>query len=120
MNINDFDSLYRERVTALGVTGESITLQLAKVDPGRIRVITHLAIENKTSAYTLFRLSIYDGAIEFFLDEAITPSEDELLVHPKDVVQGESDIVRATLTGTTTGDLIEMHAIGWEMSREGV
>jgi hypothetical protein len=78
MNINDFDSLYRERVTALGVTGETVTLQLAKVDPGRIRVITHLAIENKTSA-----------------------------------------VVRGTLTGTVTGDLIEMHAIGWEMPRGG-
>jgi len=119
MNINDFDSLYRERVTALGVTGESVVLQLAKVDPSRIRVITHLAIENKTSAYTLFRLSIYNGATEFNLDEAIYPDEDELLVHPKDIMQGENDVIRGTLTGTVTGDLIEMHAIGWEMPRGG-
>lgn len=119
MNINDFDSLYRERVTALGVTGSTVVLQLTKVDPKRVRVITHLAIENKTSAYTLFRLSIYDGATEFNLDEAISPDEDELLVHPKDIILGENDMVRATLTGTVTDDLIEMHAIGWEMQRRG-
>lgn len=118
MNINDFDSLYRERVTALGVTGSDVILNLEKVDSGRIRVITHLAVENKTTAYTKFRLSVYNGATEFLLDEAIYPDEDELLVHPKDVVLGESDVVRATLTGTVTGDKIEMHAIGWEMSRE--
>jgi hypothetical protein len=119
MNINEFDSLYRERVTALGVTGSDVVLELEKVNSGRIRVITHLAIEDKTSSYTKFRLSIYNGATEFMIDEAIYPEEDELLVHPKDLVLGESDVVRATLTGTVTGDLIEMHAIGWEMQREG-
>lgn len=120
MNINDFDSLYRERVTALGVTGSDVIVQLDKVDSYRIRVLTHLAIENKTSAYTKFRLSIYNGATEIFLDEAIYPDEDELLVHPKDIVLGENDVIRATLAGTTTGDNIELHAIGWEMSRGGI
>ena len=118
MNINNFDSLYRERVTAAGVTDEDVILKLEKVNPGRIRVITHLAVENKTSAYTKFRLSVYNGATEFMIDEAIYPEEDELLVHPKDIVLGESDVVRATLAGTVTGDLIEVHAIGWEMPRE--
>ena len=56
MNINDFDSLYRERVTALGVTGSDVIVQLDKVDSYRIRVLTHLDIENKTYAYTKFRL----------------------------------------------------------------
>ena len=119
MNINDFDSLYRERVTALGVTGSDVILKLEKVDSGRIRVITHLSVENKTSAYTKFRLSIYNGATEFMMDEAIYPDEDELLVHPKDISLGENDVVWARLTGTTVGDKIELHAIGWEMTREG-
>ena len=119
MNINNFDSLYRERVTAVGVTGADVILALEKVNSGRIRVITHLAVENKTSAYTKFRLSIYNGATEFMLDEAIYPEEDELLVHPKDIVLGESDVVWARLTGTVTADQIELHAIGWEMPREG-
>jgi len=119
MNINDFDSLYRERVTALGVTGADVLLKLEKVDPGRIRVLTHLAVENKTSAYTKLRLSVFNGATEFMLDEAIYPEEAELLVHPKDIVLGENDVVWARLTGTATADQIELHAIGWEMTREG-
>ena len=118
MNTNDFDSLYRERVTALGVTGSDVVVELSKVDPHRVRVLSHLAVENKTSAYTLFRLSIYNGATEIFLDETIYPDQAELLVHPKDIALGESDVVRATLTGTVTGDLIELHAVGWEMARE--
>lgn len=118
MNTNNFDLLYRERETALGVTGSSVIMELERVNPGRIRVLTHVSVENKTNAYTKCRLSIYNGAIDFFLDEAIYPAEDELLVHPKDILLGEGDILRVTLTGTTTSDLLEVHAIGWEMPRE--
>lgn len=118
MNRNEFDLLYRERKTAAGITGSSVILKSERVDPGRIRVLTHVSIENKTNAYTKCRLSIYNGAVDFMLDEAIFPAEDELLVHPKDIMLGEGDILRATLTGTTTDDIIEMHVIGWEMPRE--
>ena len=118
MNVNNFDLLYRERKTAAGITGSTLTIQAARVDPGRIRVITHVSIENKTSAYTKCRLSVYNGATDFEIDEAIFPDEDELLIHPKDIVLGEGDILRARLTGTTTGDIVEMHIVGWEMKRE--
>jgi hypothetical protein len=126
MNVNSFDSLYRERSAAYGVTGASIILETKRVNPGRIRVLTHVSIENKTNSYTKnktnsytkCRLSIYNGAVDFMIDEAIYPGEDELLVHPKDILLGEGDILRATLTGTTTADELELHAIGWEMPRE--
>ena len=118
MNVNTFDLLYRERKTALGITGSSVTMELERVNAGRIRVLTHVSVENKTSAYTKCRLSIYNGAVDFFLDEAIYPAAEELLVHSKDIQLGEGDILRATLTGTTTADEIEVHAIGWEMPRE--
>jgi len=117
MNVNNFDLLYRERKNALGVSGSSVIIETDRVDPGRIRVITHLSVENKTSSYTKFRLSVWDGAVDFEIDEAIYPSAGELLVHSKDIILGEGDILRATLTGTSTGDLIELHAIGWEMQR---
>jgi len=118
MNVNNFNLLYRERKTAAGVAGSSVIIELEKVDPGRIRNLTHVAVEDKTSAFTKCRISIWNGATDFFLDEAIYPEEDELLVHPKDILLGEGDILRATLTGTSTGDELEMHAIGWEMPRE--
>lgn len=118
MNVNNFDLLYRERVTALGVTGTDIYLALARVDAGRIRNITHVSIENKTSSYTKCRLSVYNGATDFLIDEAIYPAGAELLVHPKDILLGEGDVLRAHLTGCTTADLLELHAIGWEMPRE--
>lgn len=117
MNVDEFDLLYRERQTAVGITGTNITMKAERVRPGRIRVLTHVSIENKTSAYTECRLSIYNGATGFTVDQAIFPDKEELLVHPKDILLGEGDVLRATLTGTTTGDVIEMHLIGWEMPR---
>lgn len=118
MDVNSFDLLYRQRKTAVGVTGSSVIIALDKVNAGRIRNLTHVAVENKTSAFTKCRLSIWDGATDFYLDEAIYPGENELLVHSKDILLGEGDILRATLKGTTTGDELEIHAIGWEMPRE--
>jgi hypothetical protein len=118
MNTNNFDLLYRERKTAPGVTGSPVIIDLERVNAARIRVLTHISVENKTSGYTKCRLSIFNGATDFFLDEAIYPSEDELLVHSKDVLLGEGDILRVTLTGTTTADDLEICATGWEMQRE--
>ena len=117
MNLNEFDRLYRERVTSSGITGSSVILKTRRVYPGKIRILTHVSIENRTSAYTKCRLSVYDGATDFMLDEAINPDAEELLIHPKDIILGEGDVLRATLEGTTTGDIIEMHSIGWEMQR---
>lgn len=118
MNVNEFDRLYREDKAATGITGASIIISTDKVDPGRIRVLTHVSIEDADNSYTKCRLSIWNGAVDFWLDEAIYPEEGELLVHPKDILLGEGDILRATLTGTTTGDKIKLYAIGWEMPRE--
>jgi len=118
MNINQFDQLYRERITATGVTGSDVTMETERVAAKRIRVITHLSVENKTSAYSKCRLEIYNGAIDFNIDEAIFPSQNELLVHPKDILLGEGDRLRVKLAGTQTDDELELHAIGWEMPRE--
>ena len=118
MNVNEFDRLYREYKTATGATDTPIIIPTDKVDPGRIRVLTHVSIEDEDNSYIKCRLSIWDGAVDFFLDEAIYPEKGELLVNSKDILLGEGDILRATLTGTTTGDKIKLYAIGWEMPRE--
>jgi len=118
MNVNEFNLLYREQITAVGITDSNVSLKTDRVSSGKIRVLTHVSIENKTSAYTECRLSIDNGATSFVLDQAIFPEASEVLIHPKDIMLGEGDILKATLTGTTTGDVLKLHAIGWEMPRE--
>lgn len=117
MNINEFDRLYRRRVNASGLTGSTVPLSLDPVDPGIIRTLTHVSIENKTSSYTKCRLSIFDGATDLFIDEADYPQQDELLMHKQDIILGQRDQLRATLTGTVTGDDLELLAVGWEQPR---
>jgi len=118
MNIVQFDRLYRARITGAGATGSTVTLKLPRVKPGRIRVLTHVSLENRTNNFTEARLSVNDGAHNFYLDQATSPQATELLGHSKDIILGEGDELHAIFTGTTTGDILEMHAIGWEMPRE--
>lgn len=117
MNVNEFDLLYRRRINATGLTGSTVYLKLGPVGPGKIRILTHVSIENKTNSYTKCRLSTYNGATDLFLDEAIYPDEDELLIHKHDIILGEGDQLRAALTGTTTGDDLELLAVGYDQRR---
>lgn len=118
MNLFQFDNLYRSRVSAQGLTGSIVNIDLDPVESGKIRVITHVAIENQTKSYTKCRLQIYDGFIPFPIDQALNPAKDELIIHKQDILLGERDILRAVLTGTTTGDNLVMVAIGWERKRK--
>lgn len=118
MNIFEFDSLYRRRINAKGVPGEPVYLSLERVDPRIIRHLTHVTVLNRTSDYTLVRLSIFDGATDFLLDELTHPTQNELAVAKEDIILQEGDVFRAILTGTKGGDLLEMVAIGWDKRRE--
>lgn len=118
MNVNDFDHLYKRRLTGTGLTGSTVYLSLDRVDAKRIRTLSHITVENKTLPFTKLRLSIYDGTIDHYIAEFSNPLNDQLLVHEHDVVLGEADILRAIFTGTTTGDILEMLAIGWEQERK--
>lgn len=118
MNVNDFDRLYKRRLTGTGVTGSPVYLSLDRVDAKRIRTLSHITVENKTLPFTKLRLSIYDGSTDHYIAEFSNPFADQLLVHQHDVLLGEGDILRAILTGTTDGDILELFAIGWEQERK--
>ena len=114
MNLQDFDRLYREKVTGTGVTGSVVDVELDPVDAGKIRVLTHVTLENKTSAYTKVRLAIKHHALTFYLDELDSPAAGELVVSRSDIILGEMDILTAECTGTTTGNILILTAIGTE------
>lgn len=117
MLLTDFDRLYRRTLIRAGTSGATVTLDLDPVAPGRIRVLTHITIEDQSNSYTLCRLSIFNTGIDFPLDEALNPAKQELLIHNHDVLLGEGDILRATLTGTTDLDRLVLIACGWELTR---
>lgn len=114
MNISDFYQLYRRSVSEKGETGALVYLYLDPIPPKILRVLTHVTVENLTSAFTKCRIGIINGQTVFYIDELTSVAEDELCVSRSDILLGEADRFFAELTGTTDDDDIKMVCIGWD------
>jgi len=114
----EFDRLYRRKLRATGVTGSVVRMQTKPLRPGKLRVISHVTVENETNAYTLLRIGITNLGEAYSLDELTTPGLGELAVCHEDHVLGDGDCFFADLTGTTTGDVLLMALSGWELKRK--
>lgn len=114
-NIYDFTRLYRRRVTGVGVSGSAVRLCLRRIGAKRVRVLTHVTVENTEDNYDLVRLGIKAGALDHYLDELQNPTEDELAVSRSDIILGEGDVFFAELTGTGDDNPLIMCCVGWEI-----
>jgi hypothetical protein len=112
LNINDFSRLYRRTKRGDGLTGSTVYIKLNPVAPGQIRVLSHVTVEDQTTAFTKCRLGINNGGVLHYLDELQTIAADELAVSRSDILLGEGDTFFAELTGTTTGDVLVMTCLG--------
>ncbi len=115
-NINDFDQLYRRTIKGISDNATTFRLKLKRIKAGKIRVLTHVTVENLTDGYTKCRLGIDNGGNDHFLDELTDPAVNELAVSRSDILLGEGDVFFARLDGATAGDIILMTCIGWEQS----
>lgn len=114
MNVNDFTQLFRRTVNAVSDNATTFRLELDRVEARKIRTLTHVTVENETTAYTKCRLGIDAGGRNHYLDELQTIAADELAVSRSDIILGEGDVFFAELYGTTAGDVLIMTCIGWE------
>lgn len=114
LDVNKFELLYRHTAQGDGLSGSVVYLKLLPVKPGRVRVLTHVTVENRTTDYTKCRLGISRGALLYYLDELQDIEANELAVSRSDILLGEGDYFFAELTGTTTGDVLVMTCAGWE------
>lgn len=113
-NIYDFDRLYRRTMKATGLTSSVVEMKLGRIPAKTLRVLTHVTVENKSSAYTKVRLVIDSSGVIHYIDELITVAANELVVSRSDILLGEGDSFYAELTGTTTADVLVFTCIGWE------
>ena len=113
-NINDFSRLYRRTKRKLGVTGSAVRIELGRIKPRVVRVLSHVTVENETSAFDKCRLGITNGGLNHYLDELQNVAACELCVSRSDIILGEGDIFFAELTGTTSDDVLLMTCVGWE------
>ena len=114
-NINTFSQLYRRTLKGAGDSGAAVRLRLDRVEAKKIRVLSHVTVENKTSAYTKCRLGITSVGRDHYLDELTTIIKEELAVSRSDILLGEGDYFFAELTGTTDNDVLVMTCVGWEL-----
>lgn len=114
MNINDFTQLFRRTVNKVSDNATTFRLKLDRVEARKVRVLSHVTVENKTSAYTKCRLGIDAGGRDHYLDELQTMAAEELAVNKADIILGEGDIFFAELSGTTVDDILVMTCVGWE------
>lgn len=115
-NINDFTQLFRRTVNGKSDNETTFRLKLDRVDAGKVRVLSHVTVENKTDGYTKCRLGIDAGGRDHYLDELTDPLINELAVSRSDIILGEGDVFFAELSGATSGDVLIMTCIGWENS----
>jgi len=113
-NINDFTQLYRRRVNAVSDNATAFRLKLNRIKAKKVRVLSHVTVENLTNSYTKCRLGIDAGGRDHYLDELITIAADELAVSRSDIILGEGDVFFAEASGAAVGDVLIMTCIGWE------
>jgi|GEM_PF-2939199 len=113
-NINDFNQLYRRTITEKAGAGATHRIELGRVSARKVRLLTHVTVEDQTTAYTKCRLGIDASGRDHYLDELTTIAADELAVSRSDIILGEGDVFFAELTGATENDLLVMTCVGWE------
>jgi len=114
-NLNDFDRLYRRTITEKAGPADPYYLMLDMVPPRRVRVLTHVTVENKTDGYDTCRLGFDSRGRLHYLDELTTPLVTELAVSRSDIILREGDVFFAELQGGIDNHVVVMTCVGWEL-----
>lgn len=95
------------RFVSAGVATEYINDETVK--PGDMHIITRIAIENETTAFTQFRIGVYDGANYQLSEEQKAPAAATLYWTTDPIYLSESENLRIELKGCTSGDKVRAY-----------
>jgi len=92
-------------------------LESPTVDPGKILEIRHVAVENRTTAYTRLVIGVADGISFFQKEEEDSPAANNIYWTRSKFLIPAGKKLRARLTGCTSGDDLHMSYEGylWEV-----
>lgn len=96
--------LIDRKIKELGVTSATVNIDGPRFDPMVLQELTHIAVVDKTNAYTRLRIGTWDGASFHVLVEEDNPTADEYSFTGHDILVPPGSRIRAELTGTTTAD----------------
>jgi hypothetical protein len=92
-------------------------LESPLVDPGTILEVRHVAVENRTTAYTRLVIGVADGLSFFQKEEEDSPAASNIYWTKSKFLIPAGKKLRARLTGCTSGDNLHMTYEGylWEV-----
>ena len=96
-------------------------LESRLVEPGTILEVRHVAVENRTNAYTRLVIGVADGLSFFQKEEEDSPAANNLYWTRSKFLIPAGKKLRARLTGCTSGDVLNMTYEGylWETEPNG-
>lgn len=100
----------RRKLIRLVSTGAAIEyIDDETVKPGYMHIITRVAIENQTSAFTRFRLGVWDGANFQLEEEQKNPAAATLYWTADPIYLSESENLRIQVAGATLNDVLMVY-----------
>jgi hypothetical protein len=92
-------------------------LESETVKPGTVLEIRHVAVENRTTAYTRLVIGVGDGLSFFEKEEEDAPGADNIYWTRSKFLIPSGKKLRARLTGCTSGDELRLTYEGfiWEV-----
>lgn len=103
----------QERLVSAGATNEEITI--GPVPPGRLWVITNLALEDETTAFTSARVLMTGYGEEHVLIEGVTLSAATLYWADTSLYIPEGRTLLIRYVGTTSADVLTAYINGFEV-----
>ena len=96
--------------SAAGTTDD---LESPQVEPGTILEVRHVAVENRTTAYTRLVIGVADGNSFYHKEEEDSPAANNLYWTRSKFLIPAGKKLRARLTGCTAGDNLHMTYEGY-------
>lgn len=87
-------------------------LELGRVPEGEEWELTHIAVEDETTAFTSVRLGVRRGVAFIPLEEHVGGVAGELYTANRPFYLQAGNILVARFVGTTSGDLLRLYANG--------
>ena len=109
-------NIVSDEVVKVSSGGTFDDLESPIVEPGKIFQVTHISIENRTTAYTRLIIGVADGLSFFQKEEQDSPGANNLYWSESPFYVPAGKKLRARLTGCTSGDVLVMTYEGhlWE------
>ena len=108
-----------EEVLMASAGGTYDDLESRPVEPGTVLEVRHVAVENKTTAYTRLTIGVADGISHFEKEEQDSPAANNIYWTDSYFLIPTGKKLRARLTGCTSGDKVRMAYEGflWEVEK---